>query len=87
MEYCNFRKSLTKCPWDVIAICFILWGIFALLTPLTPGSWLLLVGLFVILGRGKTENLVMKVIGKKWFNKFGIEKMLRKIDKTNHHGT
>ena len=62
-----------------MAIGFILWGIFALLTPFTPGFWLFFVGLFVIFGRERTENRVEKIIGKKWFDKLKIKKILEKI--------
>ena|SRR3989344_640279 len=79
MKHYNFHKSLVKYLWDTAAIGFILWGIFSLLTPFTPGSWLFFVGLFIIFGRERTENRVEKIIGKKWFDKLKIKKLLGKI--------
>lgn len=85
MEHPNFRKNSTRYLWYVLAFCFILWGIFALLTPLTPGSWFLLAGLLMIFGKRKTENLIAKIIGKKWLTKLGIKRMLKKIDEVEHN--
>ncbi|MEK7217473.1 MAG: hypothetical protein AAB640_00335, partial [Patescibacteria group bacterium] len=79
MKYYNFYKSLTRYLWDIAVVVFILWGIFAFLTPFTPGSWLFFVGLFVIFGRKRTENRVEKIIGKKWFGKLNVKKLLGKI--------
>ena len=41
----NIIKSVIK---KVIGVILILYGIFALLTPLTPGSWLALIGLELV---------------------------------------
>ncbi len=41
-----------------IGLVLVLYGIFALLTPLTPGSWLALVGL---------ELIGIRVLTGKWF--------------------
>lgn len=74
----NFAQNLTKYLWDVLAVCFIFWGIIALLTPFTPGSWLFFVGLLILFGRKRTEDAIVKVIGQRWFNKLRIKKILRK---------
>ncbi|MCR4328486.1 MAG: hypothetical protein NUV53_03125 [Patescibacteria group bacterium] len=44
-----------------IGIFFILFGLLALVTPLTPGSWLALVGL---------ELIGIRVLTGKWWGKF-----------------
>ena len=75
----NFYKKIKRYCWDALSTLLILWGIFAFVTPFTPGSWLFLVGLFIIFGREKTEGRLVKIMGKKWFNKLKIGKMLAKI--------
>ncbi|MEK7151567.1 MAG: hypothetical protein AAB784_02555 [Patescibacteria group bacterium] len=79
MKYKSFHKSLVKYSRDILAVILIFWGIFALLTPLTPGSWLLFVGLFIIFGRKRTQDKLTQMIGKKWFNKLRIKKILGEI--------
>jgi uncharacterized protein YqgC (DUF456 family) len=69
---------MKKYCWDVLAILFILWGIFALVTPLTPGSWLFFVGLFIIFGRERTEEGIARIMGQ-WFRKLRIKGVLAKI--------
>ncbi|OGM98464.1 MAG: hypothetical protein A2915_00680 [Candidatus Yanofskybacteria bacterium RIFCSPLOWO2_01_FULL_41_34] len=79
MKYKNFYKKLVEYSRDVLAGILILWGIISLLTPFTPGSWLFFVGLFIIFGRKRTQNKLARIIGKKWFNKLKIKKILGKI--------
>ena len=80
-----FYKKMFRYLRDCLAILLILWGVFAALTPLTPGSWLVLVGFFIIFGRERTENWVEKIVGKKLFNKFGIAGFLKRIPKIKKH--
>ena len=87
----RFYNKLGRCLWNSLAILLILLGVFAALTPLTPGSWLFFVGLFMIFGRKKTrywvERLKMepmgnaRMMGKKLFQKFGVGRLLRKLPK------
>ncbi len=76
---------MIKNYWNVLAVIFILWGLVSLITPLTPGSWLLIVGLVIIFGKDKTEKGILHVIGKKLFKKFKIKEIIDKMsNKTNH---
>jgi len=56
-----------------------LWGVIALLTPLTPGSWLFFVGLFIIFGKKKTENKLFHLLGRKWFKRLRVKEALEKL--------
>ncbi len=58
-----------KIIWKIIGILAILYGVVAFLTPFTPGSWLVFVGLFIIFGRGRTEGWVQKLLGEQRFQK------------------
>lgn len=77
----RFYNKLGRCLWNSLAILLILLGVFAALTPLTPGSWLFFVGLFMIFGRKKTRYWVERMMGKKLFQKFGVGRLLRKLPK------
>jgi uncharacterized protein YqgC (DUF456 family) len=58
-------KSILK---KTIGIILIVWGLVALVTPLTPGSWLAIIGL-QMLGFGfLLENRIVKAIRKKFGN-------------------
>ena len=58
-------KNILK---KTIGVILILWGIIALLTPLTPGSWLAIIGL-QMLGFGfLLENRIGRAIKKKFGN-------------------
>lgn len=54
-----------------IAIIFIVVGFIALVTPLTPGSWLIPMGLIMLVGRARTKSILSKVVG--WRSKKIIE--------------
>jgi len=73
----KFYKKLPRWVEVVVAVVLILYGVIALLTPFTPGSWLILIGLFMIFGREKTLNKIHQILGDKIFNKF--KKALDKI--------
>lgn len=75
----KFNKIVIKYFWNILAVGCIGLGIIALVTPLTPGSWLIFVGLFIIFGKEKTKNKIEEILGKKWFHKFGIKKIFNKI--------
>lgn len=82
MTNSHFHKELVKFVWDLLAILFVVWGIFALLTPLTPGSWLFFVGLVIIFGRKRTQKVVFHMLGRTWFKKLKIKKILEKVPTT-----
>ncbi|OGN05631.1 MAG: hypothetical protein A2831_00405 [Candidatus Yanofskybacteria bacterium RIFCSPHIGHO2_01_FULL_44_17] len=79
MKYNNFHKKLVRYSKDILAIVLILWGVVAFLTPFTPGSWLVFVGLFIIFGRKKTQDRLARIIGKKWFDKLKVKKIFEEI--------
>ena len=81
MQTGNFHKKLTRFSWIILAVVFILWGIFALFTPLTPASWLFLVGLIILLGRKKTNHLLTKLVGEKWFAKLRLDRLLKSLSR------
>ena len=43
------------------AVALILIGLVALMTPLTPGSWLVPIGLGMLIGKKRTGELLMKI--------------------------
>lgn len=51
-------------------------GLLALITPFTPGSWLILVGLAVLFGKQRTANAVQCILGNRWYKRSGLEKIL-----------
>ncbi len=75
-------KTIIK---KVIGVILIIYGIFALLTPLTPGSWLALIGLELI---GVRMVFFRKFLGDKqaaaidrFMKKFGVEPYKQVDDK------
>jgi isoprenylcysteine carboxyl methyltransferase (ICMT) family protein YpbQ len=48
-------------------VVLIVWGVFALVTPFTPASWLAIVGLIGLLGRDRARALVLGWIGETWY--------------------
>lgn len=63
MEQETTKPNLSR-KQRTIAICFMVIGFFALVTPLTPGAWLGLVGLGMWLG--KTPRETFEYLGEKW---------------------
>jgi uncharacterized membrane protein len=58
-------KNILK---KTIGVIFIVWGLIALVTPFTPGSWLAIIGL-QMLGFGfLLENRIGRAIKKKFEN-------------------
>jgi uncharacterized membrane protein len=58
-------KNILK---KTIGVIFIVWGLIALVTPFTPGSWLAIIGL-QMLGFGfLLENRIVRAIKKKFEN-------------------
>jgi len=63
-------KNILK---KTIGVIFIVWGLIALVTPFTPGSWLAIIGL-QMLGFGfLLENRIGRAIKKK------LENLKRKV--------
>lgn len=79
MEINKFYKSLGRYSWNGLAWLFIIWGIFAALTPLTPLSWTFFIGLIMIFGRRKTESWVKSILGRDLFIKLRISAFFKKM--------
>ena len=58
-------KNIIK---KTIGVILIIVGLFALLTPLTPGSWLALIGLQMVGWGFLLENRIVRAIKKKFQN-------------------
>ncbi len=66
------RASIRKIARKIIAILMIVWGVFALITPFTPASWLALIGLSILLGRRVTlADLQKSLPWLRWKKKNG----------------
>lgn len=57
----------------VLGVAAIIVGGVALLTPLTPGSWLIPIGLGLIVGKQRAHSLLKKVIPPKFYKIFNIK--------------
>ena len=77
----DFHKRIARVLWDILATLFILWGLFALATPLTPGSWLAIAGLIIIFGRRKTETRTQRIMGRRLFTKLRMPSIFRRFKK------
>jgi len=53
----------------VLGVALILVGVFALLTPLTPGSWLALIGLEILGLRILLERKIISIVPHKYRHK------------------
>ena len=58
-------KNIIK---KTIGVILIIVGLFALLTPLTPGSWLALIGLQMVGWGFLLENRIVRAIKRKFQN-------------------
>lgn len=82
-KYINNRPKLKK----VIGVILILVGFIALVTPLTPGSWLILVGLEIFGVRILFWDKI-KVWLKTWSQKVFLwynEKVMKKVGRVTHY--
>ena len=61
----------------LIAILFIIIGLVALLTPLTPGSWLIPIGLVALLGHERAKNLLKRIVGEGMYKKLKLDIFLK----------
>ncbi|HEY4506934.1 MAG TPA: hypothetical protein VJH71_02105 [Candidatus Paceibacterota bacterium] len=57
-------------------------GLLALVTPLTPGSWLVFPGFILILGKERSNFLIKKIVGKKLYEKFRKSPISAKFNQT-----
>jgi len=60
-----------------LAIIMIVIGIFALLTPFTPGSWLVPIGIVALIGHDKTKKLFIKILGERFYKKLKLDLFLK----------
>jgi hypothetical protein len=58
-------KNILK---KTIGVIFLVWGFIALVTPLTPGSWLGIIGLQMLGWGFLLENRIVRAIRKKFEN-------------------
>lgn len=79
MDRVNIKKILKKQSWNLFAVILILWGIVSFFTPLTPGSWLFFIGLFILFGKEATEKALLKILGQNLFKKLHISKLIDKL--------
>jgi uncharacterized membrane protein len=56
-------KNILK---KTLGVIFIVWGLIALVTPFTPGSWLAIIGLQMLGWGFLLENRVVRAIKKKF---------------------
>jgi hypothetical protein len=56
-------KNILK---KIIGVIFIVWGVIALVTPFTPGSWLGIIGLQMLGWGFLLENRIVRAIRKKF---------------------
>ena len=73
------HKEVRRYAWDVLCYIMIFWGLFAFVTPFTPGSWLAIIGSVNLIGQEKTLSLTKKITGKKLFEFLRIEKIFKKF--------
>ena len=59
-------------------------GVLALVTPLTPGSWLAVVGLVWVFGKKKSRRLLKQMLGKKISKLIRLDKFIDKIDEAGN---
>ncbi|MDP3953964.1 MAG: hypothetical protein Q8Q06_00925 [bacterium] len=64
-----------------LAVILIIIGFVALITPFTPGAWLILIGLVWIFGKDRSRHIVEKILGPKISKKLKIEEIFSKLFK------
>ena len=69
--YPHFRKGLS--------VFLILVGIVALVTPFTPGAWLVPVGIAILIGKPRAFAWSKKFLGPRWHARLRIERLLHFI--------
>ncbi len=54
-------------------------GLVALVTPFTPGAWLIPVGIAILIGKPRTFAWSKKLFGDRWHARLRIERLLHFI--------
>lgn len=57
---------------DLLSVATITVGVFALLTPFTPGSWLIPMGMIGLFGKERAKHIVVRVIGERLYKRSGV---------------
>lgn len=63
----------------VSGVVLLITGLVALMTPLAPGSFLVIIGLFLLCGRSLTRTVLLSVLTKERYRKLKIEKIFEKF--------
>ena len=69
MLTCAFSEKMRRALKIVLGIVLIVLGVLALLTPLTPGSWLALIGLEILGLRILLERKIISLLPHKYRRK------------------
>ena len=54
-------------------------GLAALVTPFTPGAWLIPVGIAILIGKTRVFSWSKKLLGPRWHARLRIERLLHAI--------
>jgi predicted PurR-regulated permease PerM len=71
-------KRIRTSLWKLCGICCILWGVFALFTPFTPGSWLIVFGCTILFGEEAVQRWLHKCLGEKRYAAWKVQKLFKK---------
>lgn len=71
-------------PWLLylrkgLGVVLIITGLAALVTPFTPGAWLIPVGIAILIGKLRAFAWSKKVLGLYWHERLRIERLLHFI--------
>jgi uncharacterized membrane protein HdeD (DUF308 family) len=64
-----------------IGTALMVWGVFALFTPFTPGAVLFFVGFIMLYGKDEAARITKKWVGEKWYTKWNLEKFFEEKKK------
>jgi hypothetical protein len=62
---------------DIFSILLVIYGVFALFTPVTPGAWLIIVGLSGLLGKQRVKRVMVRILGVTWYERLRVDTFLR----------
>ena len=68
-------------PWfsymlKAVGAVLIAAGFVALVTPFTPGAWLIPLGIAVIIGKPRTLAWSIRIFGQNWHDRLRVERIL-----------
>ena len=71
-------------PWILylrkgLGVLLIIAGLAALVTPFTPGAWLIPVGIAILIGKPRALAWSKKFLGPRWHARLRIERLLHFI--------